>query len=415
MKQKIDRVVGILFEYSAFLIFGTIIALIWANASYESYHHFVHHNLVPGFSLHGHEINIHFLVNDIFMVFFFGIAMKEVTESFLPGGSLSSVSKASLPILSTIGGVAGPAVLFVIGAMLFKTGGDQTVMLHGWAIPTATDIAYSWLFARLIFGAVHPAVTFLLVLAVLDDLIGMMIIAIFYSADVHIAYLGILLVGIIVAIVLRKMKVKNFWFYVLFAGIPAWFGLLFTGVHASLALVFIVPFMPAHHHESGEPEDKLFDEEEMEHYHDTLNSFEHFFKSPVDIGLFLFGLANAGVPADAAGTGTLITISAIFFGKTFGIFLFAFIGNKLLKMAFPPHTGYKEVFTLAIVAAIGFTVAIFVTTVAFGTPPSSWGADLQSIAVQYEKEMKMGALLSFASGFIALIIAKILGVKKVNE
>lgn len=407
--KKSSRTMSILFEYSVFLIVGSIIALVWANINYESYHHFVHHDLISGLK----HSSIHFIVNDIFMVFFFGIAMKEVTEAFLPGGSLSSASKAALPVIGTLGGVVGPAGLFIVLTLMFKEGNQQTAMLHGWAIPTATDIAYSWLFARMVFGSFHPAVTFLLVLAVLDDLIGMSIIAIFYSSDVNAMWLGLLLAGMLVAIILRKMKVKSFWFYVIFGGIPAWFGLLYTGVHSSLALVFIVPFMPAIHHEG----DKLYGEEEMEKEEDTLNKFEHFFKSPVDIGLFMFGLANAGVPTSAAGLGTTITISSIVFGKTFGIFLFALIGNKVFRMAFPPHTGYRELLVLGVVAAIGFTVAIFVTTVAFGSPPPAWQniSGMMDIAKNYENEMKMGALLSFGSGFAAIILGKLLRIKKVNE
>lgn len=402
MSKNLPKPISILFEYSAFLILGSLIALIWANTGYESYHDFVHHDLIHNL----HHSSLHFVVNDIFMVFFFGIAMKEVTEAFLPGGALSSFSKASLPVIGTLGGVIGPVVVFVGATLLLKSGDSQVAMLHGWAIPTATDIAYSWLFARIVFGAGHPAVTFLLVLAVLDDLIGMMIIAIFYSADVQPMYLGLLVLGMALAFGLRKMGVKNFWLYVLLGGVPAWFGLLYTGVHSSLALVFIVPFMPAHHLSH----DELFDSEEMTQEHDTLNEFEHFFKSPVDIGLFFFGLANAGVPAESAGLGTAITISSIIFGKTFGIFIFSMFGHYILKMAFPPNTGIKEVFVLGVVAAIGFTVAIFVTSVAFGTPPESISLEL---AAEYEKEMKMGALLSFASGFLAIILGKIVGVKKI--
>ncbi|MCB1157166.1 MAG: Na+/H+ antiporter NhaA [Leptospiraceae bacterium] len=405
--KNLPRPIGILFEYSAFLIVGSLLALFWANINYDSYHGFVHHDLISNLK----HSSIHFVVNDIFMVFFFGIAMKEVTEAFLPGGSLSSFDKAALPVIGTIGGVVGPATLFVVLALLFKQGHAQTAMLHGWAIPTATDIAYSWLFAKIVFGASHPAVTFLLVLAVLDDLIGMGIIAIFYSSDIKVMYLGLLALGMAMAFGLRKMNVKNFWPYVLLGGIPAWFGLLYTGVHSSLALVFIVPFMPA----AIDGEDKFFDSEEMEEEHDTLNAFEHFFKSPVDIGLFFFGLANAGVPAEAAGLGTAITISSIFFGKTFGIFLFSMIGNKVFKMAFPDHTGYKELFVLGVVAAIGFTVAIFVTTVAFGEPPAALkGEEFKGILIAYEKEMKMGALLSFLSGFTALVLGKVLKIKKVE-
>lgn len=403
MNRQFPKPIGILFEYSLFLIAGSLIALIWANLDFHSYHNLIHHNLVPGLQ----HSNIHFIVNDIFMVFFFGIAMKEVTEAFLPGGSLSSLSRASLPILGTLGGVLGPIAVYVAGAYLFKTGEARTAMLHGWAIPTATDIAYSWLFARLIFGASHPAVTFLLVLAVLDDLIGMGIIAIFYSTDIHIPYLGLLFIGMTAAFILRKMRIQNFWLYVVSGGIPAWFGLLLTGVHSSLALVFIVPFMPSHLTD----EDRLFDDEELRVGHDTLNKFEHFFKSPVDVGLFFFGIANAGVPASSAGAGTAITISAILLGKTFGIFLLAMLGHKVFRMAFPPHTGVRELLLLGVVAAIGFTVAIFVTTVAFGTPPEAISS---SIATKYEQEMKMGALLSFASGFIAIALGKVLGVKRIT-
>ncbi|MEM7179775.1 MAG: Na+/H+ antiporter NhaA [Spirochaetota bacterium] len=408
--KQLPKPISILFEYSVFLIVGSLIALIWANVNEHSYHAFIHHALP--LKIGHHQLNLHFIVNDIFMVFFFGIAMKEVTEAFLPGGSLSSLSKASLPVIGTLGGVIGPVVVFVVMTMIFKQGPEQKAMLHGWAIPTATDIAYSWLFAKIVFGAVHPAVTFLLVLAVLDDLIGMAIIAVFYSNDVHAKFLGILLIGMAMAFLLRRKGVQNFWPYVIFGGIPAWFGLLFTGVHSSLALVFIVPFMPAKPHD-----DKLYDASEMETIPDTLNHFEHFFKSPVDIGLFFFGLSNAGVPASSAGMGTAITISAILLGKTFGIFSFSMFGNKVLKMSFPPHTGAKEVFVLGVVAAIGFTVAIFVTGVAFGNPPAHLTSteELKAIVKQYELEMKMGALLSFASGAIAIFLGKILRVEKVNS
>lgn len=409
---------SILFEYSLFLIAGSVIALIWANVDAishsHSYHDFIHHDLIAGFHhlKEGAHFNLHFVVNDIFMVFFFGIAMKEVTEAFLPGGALSSFSTAALPVVGTLGGVVGPVAVYLAGVYLFVHNPEnQTTMAHGWAIPTATDIAYAWLFARIVFGAMHPAVTFLLVLAVLDDLIGMSIIAIFYSSNISAQWLGLLAAGMGISFALRMMKVKTFWAYVLLGGIPAWWGLFMTGVHASLALVFIVPFMPSHPHKADE-KDELYSGEEYTKHHDTLNSFEHFFKSPVDIGLFFFGLANAGVPAQAFGTGTVITIAAIIVGKTLGIFLFALIGNKVFRLSMPPHTGLKEVFTLGMVAAIGFTVAIFVTTVAFGNPPEGIS---KILATQYMDEIKMGALLSFASGFIAIILGKALGIKKIQE
>ena len=124
-----------------------------------------------------HYATLHFLINDLFMVVFFGVAAKEITEACLPGGALNPVSKAINPLLGTIGGVVGPVgVYFVLNAI---PGFGQEVWANGWGIPTATDIALAWLIARLVFGNGHPAIAFLLLLAVADDGIGLGIIAIF--------------------------------------------------------------------------------------------------------------------------------------------------------------------------------------------------------------------------------------------
>lgn len=397
-------------RYSAFLLTGTIAALVWANLDAAGYHHFIDHGLLPAENWLAHllthgktELNLHFLVNDVFMVLFFGIAGKEVAESFLPGGALSSVRKASMPVLATLGGVLGPIAVFFTLYSFFGVEGD--VNKAAWAVPTATDIAYCWLFARVIFGSGHPAVTFLLVLAVLDDLIGMLIIATYYTPEVHPIWLLLLLGAVLICEGMRRMGVKSFWPYVVIGGTMSWFGLHNTGVHAALALVPIIPFMPHAERDSG-----LYagcDE------HDTMNEFEHFFAPIVDVGLIFFGLANAGVLLNAESFGGSITwmiFLSLLIGKTFGIFSFSWVG-RLFGLSLPKPMTMPQVLVLGSVAGIGFTVALFVTTVALGlSEAQGWvlpdGAD---------DMLKLGALLSFSSGLVAFILSKILGVKRIED
>jgi len=392
-------------EYSAFLLVGTAAALIWNNIDHHSYHEFAHDiNLHLGH----HEYNsFHFFVNDVFMVFFFGIAMKEVTQSFLPGGELSSLQKASMPAIATMGGVFGPIGLFFLLHMLVA---PDPPITQAWAVPTATDIAYSWLFAGLIFGRAHPAVTFLLVLAVLDDLIGMMIIAIFYTSEVHPEWLGLVVLAMAGCELMRRKGITNFWPYLIWGAPLAWMGLFMTGVHAALALVPVIPFMPHAERDAG-----LYVKVEVDHNSDTLAHFEHFFKPIVDVGLFFFGLANAGVLLNVdslAGGPTWIIFLSLLIGKTVGITIFAIIG-QMLGLKLPKNMDMKSVIVLGCVAGVGFTVALFVTGVALksGTPELI----AQFKATGTEDMIKLGALLSFAAGGIAMVLGKMFGIKKIHH
>ncbi|MBI3598862.1 MAG: Na+/H+ antiporter NhaA, partial [Nitrospirae bacterium] len=167
--KKVPSIVALLFEYSERLIEGVVIALVWANTDYASLHNFLH------WSPFGEQsfLNFHFLINEILMVFFFGIATKEITQACLPGGALNPIKKAVNPLLGTFGGVIGPVCVY----FLFVRITGNNALARGWAIPTATDIALAWLVARLVFGEGHPAISFLLLLAIADDGIGLAIIA----------------------------------------------------------------------------------------------------------------------------------------------------------------------------------------------------------------------------------------------
>lgn len=408
-KHPVVRAFNLLSELAAFLLAGTAIALIWANLDYESYHAFVDGTLFKSALLNhsgDHGISFHFLVNDMFMVFFFGIAGKEVSESFLPGGALSSLKKASMPAVATAGGVLGPVGLFLL---LHTVIDPQPSFIGGWAIPTATDIAYCWLFAGMVFGRGHPAVTFLLVLAVLDDLIGMLIIATVYTPEIHAEWLGLVVGAMVICEIMRRVGIKSFWPYVLIGAPMCWFGLHNTGVHAALALVPIIPFMPHAERDSGIFQSMDKDGDGEADYSDTMNDFEHFFKPFVDVGLFGFGLANAGVilSMDAVTSApTWIILLSLLVGKTFGVFLFCFVGNKL-GLELPEHVTLPQTLVLGLLAGIGFTVALFVTTVYIGIADSP---ELASIS----GELKLGALLSFSAGPLGYVLAKFLKVDKIE-
>ncbi|HHL71747.1 MAG TPA: sodium:proton antiporter, partial [Bacteroidetes bacterium] len=164
----IKRTLNFLLENSAFLIIGALLGLAWANIDHESYEHLLElplfvNNLI-GVPHDGHKIiTLHFLVNDIFMAFFFAIAGKEIWEATLPGGPLHNPKRAAVPIVAAVGGMVGPALIYLYGAHLI---GEYETLANGWAIPCATDIAFSYMIARIVFGAAHPAISFLLLLAI---------------------------------------------------------------------------------------------------------------------------------------------------------------------------------------------------------------------------------------------------------
>ena len=381
------RTIEVLQEFSIPLISGVIVAIAWANLSSHSYHSFLHASLFGA----KHGINFHFLVNDIFMVFFFGIATKEITESLLPGGALNPMKKAITPILGTLGGVVMPIIVYLAWVWF---SGDQSI-INGWGIPTATDIALAWLVARQVFGKGHPAISFLLLLAIADDGIGLFIIAVFYPDPhnpVQPIYLLLVCVGMLLAYGLRKMRVKSYWPFLFGGGIFSWCGLYFSHLHPALALVSIVPFMPASKHDEG-----IFIESEGgEDVHEVsvLSRFEKELKLPVDIGLFCFGLANAGVEFSSIGNATYAVFLGLAIGKTFGVFSFAFVGYRVFGFPLPTGMDLKSLFVAGSVASIGLTVALFVAGVAFTD------LELQGAA-------KMGALFSAFLSIVAISLGRI--------
>ena len=439
--DQIRRYIAFLQEYSIPLILGVIVGLVWANINFDVYHDVVefdfwnfgkgpflddgHHHDLNDFYIFGKHITVHFLINEIFMVFFFGIAAKEITESILPGGALNPLPKAINPIMGTLGGVFGPVGLFILLGVIFYGGSDDLGrmmfpaegVLGGWAIPTATDIALAWLVARVIFGARHAAVNFLLLLAVADDAIGLVIIAVFYSENVQPLWLLLTLGGMIAAYVFRRVGISWWPVYILIAGGMSWVGLVKTGVEPALALVVIVPFLPAMHggghteetHELDHSEEGEL-EEATAHEHaggghghsmGTLEQFEHHLKLPVDFGLFFFAWANAGVAFGNINQVTLMILLSLIVGKTVGVSLFSWVVSKA-GFPLPEGMGIRHLMVAGMIAGLGLTVALFVANKAYS------GTDFLDPG-------KMGAVFSVIVAALAFIFARAIGIRKQQD
>lgn len=410
-----NRFLRFVIDNSLPLIIGSLAALVWANAAHlndsDSYTQFVHYDFAelwqsgPAESVvvaAGHEeehsshgFTIHFLINDILMALFFAIAGKEVWESLLPGGALANPKRAITPLLATLGGIFGPALIYIVGTYL--TGTHETLG-KGWAIPCATDIAFSYLIARMIFGAGHPAIAFLLLLAIADDAAGLMILAVFYpQAAIEPRWLLLTLGAMLVAMVMRRRwRLHSHWAYLAGPGVLCWLSFYMANIHPALGLVPIIPLLPHAHTDIGKAARR------EPHRSDTLNEFEHFWKTPVEGVLGLFGLVNAGVIFSSLGVGTFLVLAGLLIGKPLGVVLLTWFAERVLKLEKPAGMDYRHVATVGMVAGIGFTVALFVSIAAFRDPGG------------VQDSVKMGALLSFAAAPLALLMARVLRIRPVE-
>lgn len=415
------RVWNFVSEYSVLLISGALTALVWANVHPNSYHDLVEFVIADDFFIghphadaHGHihrTLTLHYLVNDVLMALFFAIAAKEVWEAVvLKNGALRG-KKAATPLFATAGGMIGPIAVYLgIAAVL----GSETydAVARGWAIPTATDIAFSYLIGRIVFGAGHPAVRFLLLLAIADDAAGLIILALFYpTAELAPQWL-LLSVGAALSVFalfnalprwldrgdqLRRWstwvrRTLSFWPYAM-AGCLSWYGFMRAGLHPALGLLPVVPAIPHADRAFG-----VFAEVEV-HVHDVLNDMEHALKYPVELVLFLFGLVNAGVEFGAMGAATWLVFVGLVVGKPLGVLLFGWIAARPLGLGLPAGMRVIDLMVIGCVAAIGFTVSLFIATVAFDAGP-------------VQEAAKMGALLSFAAAGLSILAGRLTRVQR---
>jgi len=359
---------------SLLLPIGVVTALVWANVAPHSYVPFTD--------------KAHFLVNDVGMTLFFALAAKEIVEATAPHGALHPLSKAATPVVAALGGMVVPAVVY-----LALVRAVELPQLHrGWAIPTATDIALSFLVARWLFGRDHPAVPFLLLLAVADDAFGLVVLALLYPADVvrPLMFAAILPVALALCWMFRRMRVMHFWPYIAIGGALSWLAFFNGGLHPALALVPVVPFVPHAARDEG-----IFEQSPVPG-RDPLSRFEHAVRVPTEVVLFLFGLVNGGVALRQIGAGTWIVVAALVVGKPLGIAAATFAASAVGARR-PSALTLRDVVAIGCAAGVGFTVALFFATAAFPD------GDLLD-------QTKMGALFSLSAAPLAALVAMLLRV-----
>lgn len=405
---------GVVESYSLLLVLGTVIALYWVYQSPHAYHVF-HNMVILEHSLVGElhrsadgsvyrVLTMHYLVKDVLMAVFFAVAGKEIWEGIVLSNGKLKGKKALVPLIATMGGMLGPVAVYLLIARFFGSEVYAEVA-HGWAVPTATDIAFSLFFARFIFGFRHAAIDFLLLLAIADDGLGLGILAVFYpSGNLALEWLLVSLLAALVAylgfnLLPRKLGLTArfpAWQRVIpfgIAGAVSWYAFQESGLHPALGLLPIVPVIP-----HAENDTYVFDDVPGDRM-DLLNFIEHRLKGFVQVILFFFGLVSAGVEFTSVGPATWTVLGGLLLGKPIGIFLFAWIGVKVFRLGLPEGMTYGHLLIVGVAASIGFTVSLFVSDVAFEP------GHVQDAA-------KVGALLSFVGGGIALALAMVIRVNR---
>ena len=432
-----------IFEYiaglnsSVYLFIATVIALIAANSPLADWY-FAFLNIPISFSVggfdifavHGHTMNVALFVNDVLMVAFFFTVGLEIKHELMEG-SLSNFRDAILPVIAAMGGMIMPVLVYLAI-------GHGPLQIHGAAIPMATDIAFSLAVLALLGSKVPTTLkVFLMTLAVADDIGGIIVIAVFYSGGINLLALGLGILTALIAFGLGFTKIRWLWLYYLLFFI-CWLFFLHSGVHATIAGVLmglVIPHKPLS--SRGELLNKLkWMSTELEaakrkelpsHYFmeddllqkvfsakvtltNTYNLTQRMFRqvSPFVnyVILPLFAFINAGV---TLGTFDMLQITGIplaitlglLVGKTVGIFGATWLACKVGIAHYPEHMTTKNLFGLSIFGGIGFTVALFLATLAFD--PSVVGPT----GGQLLNEAKMGVLVgSLLSGIAAYFTLK---------
>jgi NhaA family Na+:H+ antiporter len=352
---------------------GCVLALVWANTLPESYYRFSH--------------ALEFPVNEVGGVFFFALIAREVVEATLSGGVLHPWRRAALPVAAAAGGVIGPVIIY----LAFLSCVDEPMLAQAWVVTAAIDVAACYLVGRAIFGR-HPAVPFLLLLAMASDAMGLAVIATVNSAATSsvLSGLGLVALAVGLAIVMRQRGVASFWPYVLVPGSLSWCGLFLSGVHPALALVPLMPFIP------HATRDAAFFIDPPPQARDALSRFERWWVLPVQGVLFLFGLVNAGVPLHGLDAGLWAVPVATLVGRPIGV-LAATKTAVAAGLHRTPRVGWRELLVLGCTASIGLSVGLFFASAAMSIGP-------------LRLEMKAGTLLTAIGAGFAFLAARFLGV-----
>ena len=365
------------------LLISAVIALFISNSNLSNlYFETLNRYLFVGINNFGIKMSLLHWINDALMAVFFFFVTLEIKREFLQG-ELSNRKQALLPIIAAIGGMLVPALIYVY--INFQTGDT----LNGWAIPSATDIAFSLGVLSLLGSRVPISLkVFLTALAIIDDLGAIVIIAFFYSGDLSIKYLSLLLITFIALIILNKFNIKKFIPYLLL-GLILWFFTHESGIHATISGVLLATVIP---HRKKEKDFSL------------LTKIEHSISPYVAFGIMpLFALANAGVSLSGMNFDSLLLpvplgiLLGLFIGKQIGVFLFSIISIKLKIAQMPNNANWLNFYGVGVLTGIGFTMSLFIGNLAFVEN------------VQYISGVKIGvltgSLLSTVFGYVLLLVA----------
>ena len=364
------------------LLFAAIIALIVSNSNLaEIYFSTLNKYLFLGINNFGIKLSVLHWINDALMAIFFFFVTLEIKREFLQG-ELSNIKQALLPIIAAIGGMVVPALIYV-----FINFGDPAT-LNGWAIPSATDIAFSLGVLSLLGKRVPLSLkVFLTALAIIDDLGAIVIIALFYSGDLSIKYLTLMLFAFIILLIINKFNIKKFFPYLL-VGLFLWDFTHNSGIHATIAGVLLAMTIP---HRKKEKDFSL------------LIKIEHAISPYVAFGIMpLFAFANAGVSLEGLSFSSLLDkvplgiVLGLFVGKQLGVFVFSYISIKLKVAQMPNNSNWFNLYGVGILTGIGFTMSLFVGNLAFVEN------------MQYMDGVKIGvltgSLLSTLAGYFLILL-----------
>ncbi len=363
------------------LLIAAVIALIWSNSNL-GYLYFdtlnAHFSIgIKNFIL---DLSILHWINDVLMAIFFFVVTLEIKREFIQG-ELSRPKQALLPIIGAIGGMVVPAAIYIIINL------DTGYTLKGWAIPSATDIAFSIGVLSLLGSRVPISLKiFLTALAIIDDLGAIIIIAFFYSTELQYTFLLLMLLSFLILIFLNKLGFKNFFPY-LIVGILLWFFTHGSGIHATIAGVLLACTIPHKNSEEGKS---------------LLLNLEHSLSPYVAFGIMpLFALANAGVILDNFSFKSMLLpvplgiICGLFLGKQIGVFLFSFLAVKLKIAEMPSNSDWMKFYGVGILTGIGFTMSLFVGNLAF--------VDHMNTLDEVKIGVLVGSALSALIGYLLLV------------
>ena len=365
------------------LLIAAIIALIISNSNFSDlYFKTLEQYLFIGINNFGLKLSVHHWINDALMAIFFFFVTLEIKREFIQG-ELSNIKQAMLPIIAAVGGMLVPALFYV-----FINWGNSVTM-NGWAIPSATDIAFSLGILSLLGSRVPISLkVFLTALAIIDDLGAILIIAFFYSGDLSIPYLSLILLSYILLLILNKFSVKIFIPY-LIVGLLMWFFTYKSGIHATIAGVLLATTIP---HRIKDRDFSLL--VKIEH---TISPYVAFMIMP------LFAFANAGVNLGGLSLSSLLApvplgiLSGLFFGKQIGVLLFSYISIKLKFAEAPNNSNWLSLYGVSILTGIGFTMSLFVGNLAF--------ADNTQYIDGVKIGVLTGSLLSTVFGYVLLLMS----------